>query len=412
LLAGNEQCSTYRLPKPGDTVFLSGEHWKPQLGVPCQQARFQLLLTKAIGRGYESQVYEAKLQQCTAAAQNWSQVLSPQPDATDSNSSSCQPFVNACQLPSTLTEPGRRLALKILHKNQNIPTLAGCDLPWMEGARGTYLKIHSVLSGMPPDADALKSYLVGDVYAAHTSTEVQREAGVPAQLLDLVDGHDLWPVVGRLGPADTHRVVSQVLRTLVELNKKGWVHQDIHVGQIVCSARPPSTPHQSHMAEHSVSNCVVVDFDELEFLGNATDMPARLQGVYHRAPEYYRGRVATTSDVWSLGFAMILLRCGWPFEYADDLQRGRESNAQALAAMRASQPYIRLLQVEWDFIQRCMAYDWKERPTTAMLASDSYISKGVTEKLWGVQLEYTEDQGPRAREATGQRGRASREPRL
>jgi hypothetical protein len=395
LFAGEEHCSiAYRLPKPGDTVFLSSEHWKLHPGAPCQQARFQLLLTKAVGRGYSSQIYEAQLQQCAPAAHKWSQGFSPDQVTNISSSSNCQHFVDACKLPPTLTEPGRRLALKIRHQHQNMTSraLPGCNPQWMERTRDMFLSTHTVLTGMSSHAHALTSYLVGDIHAAKATTDAQKELGAPAHLLDLAEGQNLWSVVGEAGPIDTHRVISQVLRTLVELNKKGWVHQDLTLGQIVCGRRAPHPLNKNHMDDGSITNCYVVDFDVLQFLGNATDIPhTAVFPLPHLGPDYVRGHVASTTHVWSLGFAMLQLRGKLTKYTAVELLSGRKENAQTLATLR-SKPYMHLSQVEWNFVRRCMTYDWKERPTTTMLTEDEYIVKGVLEQVQ--VLEATEVQGP------------------
>lgn len=196
---------------------------------------------------------------------------------------------------------------------------------------------------------------------------------MPAQLLDFVDGRSVeW--LGQLGPIDTHRVISDVLSTLVELNKKGWVHFDLHVGQIVCSPKL-SSPHEP---DGSITTCMVVDLDDMVFLGNATDLPTNRDcRPPWRAPECNGRRVTSTADVWSLGFD-ILTRRGWLApEHVAGLKSGSEGNANTLATLRSSPTYKHLLQVEWDFIKRCLTYDWKERPTTAMLAKDDYIVKGL-----------------------------------
>jgi hypothetical protein len=323
-------------------------------------------------------MYVAQLQQCTTGATAWGRDFSLGPTTAFSNSSSCQRIVDACKLPSTLTEPGRRLALKIKHRGRGVPTLEGCDEPWMQGTRDMYLRIHTILNGMSTGSHALTSYLVGDVHGATASPDAQQGPGVPAQLLALVDGRDLeW--LGQLGPVDTHRVISNVLRTLVELNNKGWVHFDLHVGQIVCSPRLSSPP----VTDGSIAACMVVDLDDMVYLGTATELPTTRECNQHRPPECDRGRVASTSDVWSLGFAMLTRRGHLTSEYVEGLKSGRRGSARTLATLRSRPPYMQLSQVEWDFIQRCLTYDWKERPTMSMLAADDYIVKGVPKSASG-----------------------------
>lgn len=173
MLAVDGRCGSYRLPKPGDTVVLSSKHWKRNPGVPCQQGRFHLLLTKAIGRGYQSQVYMAELQQCTIATIAWDQTVSPGPATVIGDTSSCQQLVDACKLPSTLTESGRRLVLKVHHRGRGLPTLEGCDEPFVQGARDMYLRIHTIMNSLSPDAHVVTSYLVSDVHAATTSPDAQ-----------------------------------------------------------------------------------------------------------------------------------------------------------------------------------------------------------------------------------------------
>jgi serine/threonine protein kinase len=257
----------------------------------------------------------------------------------------------------------------------------------MQGIRERYLRTHNVSNDMSPDLHVPRSYVVGDIYAADASPEAQ--AGVPAILQDVVDGEALSPLVGRLGPVDTHRVISQVLQTLSRLHKKGWVHRDLHLGQIMCTKKPsrPKPPRQlltqRSMPDGSISDCVLVDFDTVVFLGNATSVLATytvtgFDATGSKPPEYHAGRVTSTLDVWAVGTAMLAMRAASPMPtFAKDLHRGQDRRKSTFARMRAARPYKKLSNTEWAFIRRCLAFDWQQRPTPAILAEDRYILKGA-----------------------------------
>lgn len=127
----------------------------------------------------------------------------------------------------------------------------------------------------------------------------------------------------------------------------------------------------------SITGCTVVDFDALYFLGNATDKVMPTHCHRHTPPECDAGRVTSNFDVWSLGYVILAHRGQLAPEDLAELKSSQEGSARTLAALRSSPSYKHLSQAEWDFIQRCLTYDWKERPTAAMLTEDDYIVKGV-----------------------------------
>jgi hypothetical protein len=44
-----------------------------------------------------------------------------------------------------------------------------------------------------------------------------------------------------------------------------------------------------------------------------------------------------------------------------------------LQAMQQSPQYASITRCEWGFIQRCLTYDWQQRPTVEQLFHDKYM---------------------------------------
>lgn len=57
-----------------------------------------------------------------------------------------------------------------------------------------------------------------------------------------------------------------------------------------------------------------------------------------------------------------------------------EQHVRVLDDLREGSKYDVLTDQEWDFVERCLTFDWEQRPSTKDLLSSAYIMHGPGEQ--------------------------------
>jgi hypothetical protein len=54
----------------------------------------------------------------------------------------------------------------------------------------------------------------------------------------------------------------------------------------------------------------------------------------------------------------------------------RDAHASTLQAMRQAAQYAALTDREWAFVERCLTFDWQQRPSVSDLLGTAYVLDG------------------------------------
>jgi serine/threonine protein kinase len=185
----------------------------------------------------------------------------------------------------------------------------------------------------------------------------------------------------------THTIMRQILCALYQIHDHGWAYLDLKPANIVgCSSA-------QHQFDAAATMYKLVDFGSAQDLkGSSHSIVLNLPGTYpYMSPEWVlEGIVSYQADVWALCILLIALRVGQapyierfelkgqdPKQQLQPLSSRMAAHTAALQGMKQSPMYATLTQREWAFIDRCLAYDWKQRPTAEHLfEDDNYILSG------------------------------------
>lgn len=172
-------------------------------------------------------------------------------------------------------------------------------------------------------------------------------------------------------------MAADVLNGLFHLHDEGWAYLDLKPGNIVglnvCFKGQPAGAQMSYS---------LVDFGSSQHVGK--DGSHTLERVAGTPPYMSPERLNTSllsckADIWSLGMLVIHLRLG-RVPVASELKglTAEATHQATLQAMQHAPRYQSLTAAEWAFIERCLAFDPKQRPTAwELIDDDEYILDGA-----------------------------------
>jgi serine/threonine protein kinase len=250
---------------------------------------------------------------------------------------------------------------------------------------------HSMMSQLGvPGSNVVCSHLYGRVRVGHDNW-------VPALLMDRASSGSLDSRLQQLAHPrngiqdlsrrESHYIMQQMLCGLYQIHDHGWAFLDLKPANIVGCC---STQSQPSMTD---TMWKLVDFGSAqEMRGTSHRIVLNLPGTDpYMGPEWrLEGIVSCQTDVWALGILLIELRVGHaphselcglmgqdPEQELQPLASRLAAHQAALQRMKQSSKYAALTEREWGFIERCLAYNWEQRPTTTDLWGDKYISTGA-----------------------------------
>jgi serine/threonine protein kinase len=226
------------------------------------------------------------------------------------------------------------------------------------------------------------------------------EGGSLQQLLDQVEKTQGHKAV--LSAEYAHGVMKSVLQTLQRLHKAGWVYLDLKPDNLVSmdqimSLSDVAVPVVGAAVTSGAANDEVqmlgadpaayhlVDFSSAVFLGGADQRRQFKAMSTHSSPELYVDALATRgADVWALGMLLLDMRGGAPavVQHMLDVDQqpvgllSRDAHASVLQAMRQAAQYAALADREWAFVERCLTFDWQQRPSVSDLLDEDYVVYG------------------------------------
>lgn len=180
------------------------------------------------------------------------------------------------------------------------------------------------------------------------------ERGEPCFVFEYLPGGDLCHLLQTqdVSRAEAVRWVREITSALCYLHSKGLIHRDVKAGNVML------TNTDSMLASAKLS-----DFDTLRDVKD--DMTQGIGTGSHRAPETIRGSYNEKADIWSLGCLThtLLMRKTLPFPMNpsdQDLIEGPK--CQGLDSTAA------------DFIKRCLAYNYADRPSASELLQHPFLA--------------------------------------
>lgn len=272
-----------------------------------------------------------------------------------------------------------------------------------------------------PSAGAVPSASsgTGPGAGAHAGAAAVAGAGAeitpaPAILMDLAEGGSLQQLLDQVENAQgqkamlsaeyAHDVIKSVLQTLERLHKAGWVYLDLKAENLVSmekitpfsdgagddtvpvgTASSSGTADEMHVSGSDPADYLLVDFSSAMFLGAAEQRRQFKAMSTHSSPELFVDTLATRgADVWALGMLLLDMRGGAPAvaqHMLDDDQKPvglllRAEHGSTLQALRQEPQYAALTDREWTFVERCLAFDWQQRPSASDLLSGDYAVDG------------------------------------
>ena len=272
---------------------------------------------------------------------------------------------------------GGMYALKVARLYSNLPAWMAADtdsVTHLYQVTGSYRLEHVVMESCRGCGMVVQGYAYGLVTVGTVQT--------PALLMELADG-DVQRVIepqpevaAPMDAMEAWRAVVQMTYGLDQLHEKAKaIHRDLKPSNVMMFRDPKSGKTAYKLADFGTAFI-------LEHVGSLVPKGCVEGTRGFMAPEQLEGRVQGIQlDTFQLAELLMSLRTGkLPFFH---LPIATPATAAAVAKRRTYEEvvscghYSHLEPTEMEFLQRCLAYDWLERPLASELwQSDPYIRYG------------------------------------
>ncbi len=214
------------------------------------------------------------------------------------------------------------------------------------------------------EVQAVASLTHPNIAALHWAGSLSN--GLPYFVMEYIDGPSMVEKLrleGRFDNDDARRVLSQLASALASAHRRGIVHRDVQLANILC--------------DEESGRCLLTDFGIAAILGSAEDKPVKITktGELVGDPAWMSPEQATAkqiterSDVYNLGLVGYqLLAEQSPYETATRQEMYEAHVTQKPRKLSRLQPDVDPDMAE--LLERCLAKEPRQRPSAATLARE------------------------------------------